>query len=52
MLATTSSGRMLASGVRTGECKDSTAPAGWGITGTLGQSADGVDLLGFVYTLQ
>lgn len=52
ILATTSTGRTLAAGTNTGECKESVAPSGWGIVGFLGQSGDGVDMLGFVYGLQ
>ncbi|KAH8168448.1 endonuclease/exonuclease/phosphatase family protein [Sarocladium implicatum] len=50
--AVTSTGRTLSTGANTGECVTYSAPSGWQIVGYLGQSADEVDLLGFLYAPQ
>lgn len=47
--ATTSQGRTLEAGKTTADCRDSEAPAGWQITGFLGQDGDEIDQLAFVY---
>ncbi|KAG9233190.1 endonuclease/Exonuclease/phosphatase [Amylocarpus encephaloides] len=49
ILATTSTGRTLASGTTTNDCVAYTAPTGWAIVGYLGQDGDGVDQLGLLY---
>lgn len=52
ILATTSTGRTLAAGVKTEECNESIAPAGWGIVGYNGQDEEWIDMLGFVFGKQ
>lgn len=47
---TTNLGRTLAGGSTTSNCVTRTAPAGWGIAGFTGRSADEVDKIGFIYT--
>ncbi|KAK4444356.1 endonuclease/Exonuclease/phosphatase [Podospora aff. communis PSN243] len=50
--ATTSRGRELRSGTRSGECVVYRAPEGWQVVGFLGQDGNEVDQLGFVYARQ
>jgi hypothetical protein len=49
ILATTSTGRTLASGTNTSDCLDFEAPSGWQIVGFNGQSGSEVDQLAFIY---
>jgi endonuclease/exonuclease/phosphatase family metal-dependent hydrolase len=46
---TTSRGRAIAGGSRTGSCATFTAPAGWQVVGFHGRAGDEVDRLGLVY---
>ncbi|KAG6010183.1 hypothetical protein E4U21_007660 [Claviceps maximensis] len=48
--ATTSSGRTVAVGTTTSDCRDFAAPAGWHIVGFVGQSGDEVDRLSFIFS--
>lgn len=52
ILATTSTGRTLASGTTTSDCTTFSAPAGWQIVGYNGQSGDEVDQLALIYAPQ
>ncbi|ROW06859.1 hypothetical protein VMCG_04056 [Cytospora schulzeri] len=52
VLATTSDGNTLSTGVATDDCADFTAPEGWAIVGFVGQDGDEVDQLAFVYAPQ
>ncbi|KAG4439694.1 hypothetical protein IFR05_004831 [Cadophora sp. M221] len=52
ILATTSTGRTLASGTTTSDCTTYSAPAGWQIVGYNGQSGDEVDQLALIYAPQ
>ncbi|KAF2020876.1 hypothetical protein BU24DRAFT_361442, partial [Aaosphaeria arxii CBS 175.79] len=45
----TSGSKSVASGVKTSDCVDYNAPAGFSIVGSLGNSGDEVDSLGFIY---
>jgi len=49
ILATTSTGRTLASGTATSDCTTFTAPTGWQIVGYMGQDGDEIDQLAFIY---
>ncbi|TVY12809.1 Sphingomyelinase, partial [Lachnellula arida] len=49
ILATTSTGRTLASGTATSDCSTFTAPTGWQIVGYMGQDGDEIDQLAFIY---
>jgi hypothetical protein len=49
---TTSSGRTVAAGTKTGNCVTQSAESGFGIVGAVGRSADGVDRLAFIYGKQ
>ncbi|KAG9088416.1 hypothetical protein FRC06_002051 [Ceratobasidium sp. 370] len=48
-LATTSTGRTVSAGATTSDCATATAPSGFGVVGTYGQSGDEMDQLGFIY---
>lgn len=50
--ATTSTGRTVQAGTRTGDCVEWIAESGWGISGFIGASGDGVDQLAVVYAAQ
>jgi hypothetical protein len=52
ILATTSTGRTLASGTATSDCATFRAPSGWQIVGYLGQDGDKMDQLAFIYAPQ
>lgn len=52
ILATTSAGKTLSSGMKTSDCASFEAPDGWGIVGFLGQDGDEIDQLAFVYAPQ
>ncbi|KAK0120133.1 hypothetical protein ONS95_011541 [Cadophora gregata] len=49
ILATTSTGRTLASGTSTSDCVTYSAPTGWQIVGFNGQAADEIDQLALIY---
>jgi hypothetical protein len=49
ILATTSLGRILASGTSTSDCVTFSAPSGWQIVGFMGQDGDEMDQLAFIY---
>jgi len=49
ILATTSSGRTLASGTSTSDCATFSAPSGLQIVGFMGQDGDEIDQLAFIY---
>ncbi|QRW14709.1 endonuclease/exonuclease/phosphatase family protein [Ceratobasidium sp. AG-Ba] len=49
-LATTSTGRTVSAGTSTSDCATATAPSGFGVVGTYGQSGDEMDQLGFIYS--
>ncbi|KAF8610530.1 mannose-binding lectin [Ceratobasidium sp. AG-I] len=49
-LATTSTGRTVSAGTTTSDCATATAPSGFGVVGTYGQSGDEMDQLGFIYS--
>lgn len=49
-LATTSTGRTVSAGTTTSSCATATAPSGFGVVGTYGQSGDEMDQLGFIYS--
>jgi len=49
ILATTSTGRTLASGTATSDCATYTAPTGWQIVGYMGRDGDEIDRLAFIY---
>ena len=49
ILATTSTGRTLASGTSTSDCATFSAPSGWQIVGFNGQDGDEMDQLAFIY---
>ncbi|TVY60763.1 Sphingomyelinase [Lachnellula suecica] len=49
ILATTSTGRTLASGTATSDCTTFTAPTGYQIVGYMGQDGDEIDQLAFIY---
>lgn len=51
-LVTTSAGRTVSAGVTTSDCATATAPSGFGVVGTYGQSGDEMDQLGFIYAKQ
>ncbi|CAE6520906.1 unnamed protein product [Rhizoctonia solani] len=51
-LVTTSAGRTVSAGTTTSDCATATAPPGFGVVGTYGQSGDEMDQLGFVYAKQ
>lgn len=46
----TSAGRSVTAGVKTSDCVERSAEAGWSIVGFLGRDGDEIDLLGFVYS--
>ncbi|KAG9079648.1 hypothetical protein FS749_008339 [Ceratobasidium sp. UAMH 11750] len=48
-LATTSAGRTVSAGTATSDCATATAPSGFGVVGTYGQSGDEMNQLGFIY---
>ncbi|KAG9103504.1 hypothetical protein FRC07_009977 [Ceratobasidium sp. 392] len=48
-LVTTSAGRTVSAGTITSDCATATAPSGFGVVGTYGQSGDEMDQLGFIY---
>lgn len=52
ILATTSTGRTLASGTSTSDCTTFSPPTGWQIVGFMGQDASGIDQLAFIYAPQ
>lgn len=49
ILATTSTGRTLASGTSTSDCATYSAPTGWQIVGFNGQDGDEIDQLALIY---
>ena len=52
ILATTSTGRTLETGVSTDDCSTFVAPDGWGVVGFVGQDGDEVDQLALIYAPQ
>ncbi|CAE6400504.1 unnamed protein product [Rhizoctonia solani] len=51
-LVTTSAGRTVSAGTTTNDCAIATAPSGFGVVATYGQSGDEIDQLGFIYAKQ
>ncbi|CAE6435570.1 unnamed protein product [Rhizoctonia solani] len=50
--AVTNSGRNIQAGKMTHDCANATAPGGYGVVGTFGQSGKEIDQLGFIYAEQ